>query len=109
MNEAALHDLLARAYNLIAAALRDDRPDFDRVMDAVGRLLDPKGPFNTPTMTLSLPPSVDRAILDLRGVMERFRDASAESTEEAVREIWSVLSRPEVVKALKEREAFKTG
>ncbi|MBK5957716.1 hypothetical protein CCR97_05760 [Rhodoplanes elegans] len=108
MNEAALHDRLAEAYNLIAAALRSEAPDFDRVMDAIGRLFDPKGPFNTPTMTLALPPSVDRAVLDLRDVMERFRDRSAESTEEAVREVWSVLSRPEVVAALRKREAFET-
>ncbi|RAI45087.1 hypothetical protein [Rhodoplanes roseus] len=106
MNEQVLHDLLAKAYNLIAAELRSAAPDFDRVMDAVGRLFDPKGAFNTPTMTLSLPPAVDRAVIDLREVMERFRDAAAESTEEAVRDVWSVLSRPEVVAALKKREAF---
>lgn len=107
MNEAALHDSLAQAYNLIADARRSEAPDFDRVMDGLGRLFDPKGPFNTPTMTLALPPSVDRAILDIRDVMERFRDRSAESTEEAVRELWGVLSRPEVVAALRKRGAFE--
>lgn len=107
MNERAIHDLLAKTYNLIAAALRSEHPDFDAVMEQAGSLLDPKGPFNTPTMTLSLPPAVDRAIIDLRDVMERFRDASAEPTKEAVRELWSVLSRPEVVAALKNREAFR--
>ena len=109
MNEAALHDRLAAAYNLIGAALRGGRPDLVRVMDELLRLFDPKGPFNTPTGNLALPPEIGHAVIDIRQVMERFRDASAESGEDAVREIWAVLSRPTVVAALKDREVFKPG
>ncbi|MTW15587.1 hypothetical protein GJ689_05120 [Rhodoplanes serenus] len=109
MNEAALHDRLAAAYNLIGAALRGGRPDFIRLTDELAVLFDPKGPFNTPTGNLALPPEIGRAVVDIRQVMERFRDASAESGEDAVREIWAVLSRPAVVAALKDREAFKPG
>ena len=40
------------------------------------RLFDPEGPFNTPTMTVSLDPVIDQAVRDAREVIERFRDGN---------------------------------
>ncbi|MGZ8310355.1 MAG: hypothetical protein ACXWU0_11255 [Rhodoplanes sp.] len=62
MNETRIHDLLAQAYNLLAAELRSRHPTFDGPMDEMMRLFDPKGPFNTPTMTVSLDPVIDQAV-----------------------------------------------
>ncbi len=105
MNETRIHDLLAQAYNLLAAELRSRHPTFDGPMDEMRRLFDPKGPFNTPTMTVSLDPVIDQAVRDVREVMERFRDGNRESVEEAARDLWVVLSRPEVIAELRAEAA----
>ncbi|EJW10364.1 hypothetical protein A33M_0150 [Rhodovulum sp. PH10] len=112
MNEAAIHDRLAQAHNLLAGLLRADgesvgADEYDRAMDRIALLFDPKGPFHTPSMTVALPPALDRAVIELREIMERFRDATAESSEQAVRELWSVLGRREVVAEL--RRESETG
>jgi hypothetical protein len=101
MNEIRIHDLLAQAYNLLAAELRSRHPTFEGPMEEIGRLFDPKGPFNTPTMMLALDPVIDQAVRDVREVMERYRDGNRESVEEAARDLWVVLSRPEVVAELR--------
>jgi hypothetical protein len=101
MNEARIHDLLAQAYNRLAAELRSGHPDFDGAMEDLARLFDPKGTFNTPTMVAGLHPELDRAVRDIREIMERFRDANRESIEDAARDVWRVVSRREVVTELR--------
>jgi hypothetical protein len=70
-------------------------------MDEIARLFDPKRAFNTPTATVAFNPTIDRAVRDIRDIMERFRDANRESTEDAARDLWAVLSRPDVVAELR--------
>lgn len=100
MNEVDIQDRLARAYKLLADLAGTNRPDVDAAADAILRLFDPKGPFNTPTAKLDLDPTLQGAVLRIRGIMEQFRDGNRESIEQALHEVWTVLSRPPVIDAL---------
>ena len=108
MNETTIHDLLAQAYNLLAAQLRSRRSNFQEPMDEIARLFDPKGAFNTPTRMLALDPVIDHAVRDVGEIMEQFRDCSCESIEQAACDLWIVLSRPEVVAELRAEASAAT-
>jgi hypothetical protein len=101
MNETKIHDLLAQAYNLLAAEWRSRRPNFQEPMDEIARLFDPKGAINTPTRMVALDPVIQQAVRDIREIMKQFRDRNCESIEQTARDLWVVLSRREVVSELR--------
>ena len=100
MNEADIRDRFARAHRLLTDLRTSDRPDVDAAADAIMHLFDPKGPFNTPTARLRLHPTLQAAVLRIREIMEQFRDGNRESIEQALRDIWGVLGRADVLAAL---------
>jgi hypothetical protein len=104
MNEGDIRDRLARAHRLLADLRSAARPDIEAAADGIMRLFDPKGPFNTPTAKLKLAPTLQLTVLRIREIMEQFRDGNRESIEQALRDLWIVLDRPDVLAALRPEE-----
>jgi hypothetical protein len=60
-------------------------------------------------MMAALDQVIDRAVRDIREIMEQFRDGNRESIEHAARDLWIVLSRPNVVAELRAEAEYGRG